>query len=301
MSTQENNSVLDKIEELYNSILDKLFPSRVEARNFTMEKHRKRAVAIKEKAQEAEVERKHKAKVSGRGIFWNKRPYHPAMGANYRKILTMIGIDSSRTVRIYHPRCGTDLCSIAERNGPYIQFYVPPEDNVTEVLNNVAYNQLGHKVERVVDAQAMSQRASFCHLFPIVNTPDMEFKDFCKNIYNETIEEGYVVVSEFVPVEGLEDIIEEHKFVFPYARSLKIMKQQKFAKSFEHDHSDHWEDILSERLEEMRSSVCLETLPLDVDLLQGFSNELKRWIVILKLLEKKKIRVLTRVYKRERF
>ena len=64
-------------------------------------------------------------------------------------------------------------------------------------------------------------------------------------------------------------------------------------------HSDHWEKILGTRLEEMQSSVCLESLPMDVDLLQGFNDELKRWVTILKLIEKKKIRVLTRVYKRE--
>ena len=301
MSKQENTSVVDKIENLYNTILDMLFPSRVEARNAIVEKQLKRASAIKEKAVKAEIERKHKAKVSGRGIFWNKRPYHPSMGANYRKIMTMIGIDSRRTVRMYHPRCGTDMCTIAERNGPYIQYYIPPEDNFTEVANNVAFNQLNHKVERVVELETMLQRSTFCHLFPIVNTPDMKFKDFCKNIYNETGEDGYVVVSEFVPVEGLEDIVEEYKFVFLSDRTQKIMSQQKFAKSFEQDHSDHWEEILGGRLEEMKSSLCLESLPMDVDLLQGFNNELKRWIIILKLLQKKKIRVLTRVYRKEKF
>ncbi len=301
MSKQKNTSVMDKIKDLYNTILDMLFPSRVEARNAIILKQKKRAAAKKEEAVKAEIKRKHKAKVTGRGIFWNKRPYHPSMGANYRKILTMFGIDSSRTVRLYHPRCGTDMCTIAERNGPYIQFYIPPEDNFTEVANNVAFNQLTHKVERVVELENMTQRPSFCHLFPIVNTPDMKFKNFCKNIYNQTIEEGFVVVSEFVPVEGLEDIVKEYKFVFPYDRNEKIMKQQKFTRMLEHDHSDHWEEILSSRLEEMRSSVCLESLPMDVDLLQGFNNELKKWIGILKLLQKNKIRVLTRVYKRDRF
>jgi len=108
-----------------------------------------------------------------------------------------------------------------------------------------------------------------------------------------------VIVSEFVPVEGLEDIVEKHKFIFPYDRTQKIMDQQKFARAFEHDNSDHWEEILNRRLEEMKSSVCLDSLPMDVDLLQGFNDELKRWIIILKLIQKKKIRVLTRVYKRE--
>lgn len=299
MAKQKNDTVWDKIEGLYDSILDMLFPARVVGRNVLMEKQRKRASAKKEEAAAAEIERKHKARVSGRGIFWNKRPYHPSMGANYRKILATFGVDSRRTVRMYHPRCGTDMCSIAERNGPYIQYYIPPDDNYTEVVNNVAFNQLNNKVERVVAVGDMLERAAFCHLFPIVNTPDMEFKEFCKNLYKKTVEDGFVIVSEFVPAEGFEDIVEEHKFVFPYDRTQNIMEQQKFARALERDHSDHWQEILGDRLENMKSSVCLESLPLDVDLLKGFHNELKRWIIILKLLQKKQIRVLTRVYKRE--
>lgn len=49
----------------------------------------------------------------------------------------------------------TFMCTIAERNGPYIQFYIPPEDNFTEVVNNVAFNQLNHKVERVIKLETM--------------------------------------------------------------------------------------------------------------------------------------------------
>lgn len=301
MSDPKNTSVLDKIEDLYDSILDMLFPSRVVTRNALVEKQRKRATAKKEEAQKAEIERKHKAKVSGRGIFWNKRPYHPSMGANYRKILTAIGVDSRRTVRMYHPRCGTDMCTISERNGPYIQYFIPPEDNHTEISKNVALNQLSNKVERVADILTMLERAAYCHLFPIVNTPDMDFKGFCKNIYNKTVEDGYVIVSEFVPVEGQEDVLEKHKFVFPKERTQEVMTQQKFILFKEHDNSDHWVDILGSRLEEMQSSVCLESLPMDIDLLKGFQEELKRWIVILKLVQKMKIRVLTRVYKRQKF
>lgn len=301
MSKKSETSVFEKIEDLYNSILDLLFPSRANERNLLLEKQRKRAIAKKEAAEKAEIERKHKAIVTGRGIFWNKRPYHPAMGANYRKILSAIGVDSRRTLRMYHPRCGTDMCTISERNGPYIQYFVPPEDNHTEVAKNIALNQLTNKVERVVDILTMFERPAYCHLFPIVNTPDMNFKEFCKNIYNKTVEDGSVVVSEFVPVDGHENILEKHDFVFPHDRTEKIMKQQKFATSFEKDHSDHWEDILNSRLDDMRSSVCIESLPRDVDLLKGFNNELKRWVLILKLIEKKQIRVLTRVYKKRQF
>lgn len=301
MSKTGDTSVFEKIEDLYNSILDLLFPSRVQKRHTLLEKQRKRAISRKEAAEKAEIERKHKAIVTGRGIFWNKRPYHPAMGENYRKILTSIGVDSRRTLRMYHPRCGTDMCTIAERNGPYVQYYIPPEDNHTEVVNNIAFNQLTNKVERVVDIIAMFERAAYCHLFPIVNTPDMKFKEYCKNIYNKTVEDGYIVVSEFVPIKGRERIIEEFDFVFPIERTDELMEQQKFAISFKQDHSDHWETILNDRLEDMRASVCIESLPRDVDLLQGFNNELKRWVVILKLIEKKQIRVLTRAYKKTSF
>ncbi len=301
MSEKSETSVFDKIEELYNSILDMLFPSRAIERNALMEKQQKRAIAKKEAADKAEIERKHKAKVTGRGIFWNKRPYHPAMGANYRKILSAMGVDSCRTLRMYHPRCGTDMCTIAERNGPYVQYFVPPEDNHTEIVKNVAFNQLTNKVERVVDILTMFERAAYCHLFPIVNKPDMKFEEFCKNLYNKTVDDGSVIVSEFVPFEGQENILEKHSFVFPHDRTEKIMTQQKFALSFEKDHSDHWENILNERLEEMRSSVCIDSLPRDMDLFKGFNDELKRWILILKLIESKNIRVLTRVYKKRQF
>lgn len=301
MSKKTETSVFDKIEDIYNSILDLLFPSRLKERTLIMEKQRKRAASRKEAVVKAEIERKHKAKVTGRGIFWNKRPYHPAMGENYRKILTAIGVDSRRTLRMYHPRCGTDMCTIAERNGPYVQYFIPPDDNHTEVVNNISYNQLTNKVERVADIITMFDRAAYCHLFPIVNTPDMNFKEYCKNIHNQTVEDGYIVVSEFVPVDGREKIIEEFDFVFPVDRTKEIMEQQKFAISFKQDHSDHWESILNDRLEEMRATVCIESLPRDVDLLQGFNNELKRWILILKLIEKKQIRVLTRAYKKSSF
>lgn len=301
MSEKTETSVFDKIEELYNSILDMLFPSRATERKALMEKQRKRAIEKKEAAEKAEIERKQKAKVTGRGIFWNKRPYHPAMGANYRKILSAMGVDSRRTLRMYHPRCGTDMCTIAERNGPYVQYFIPPEDNHTEIVKNVAFNQLTNKVERVVDILTMFERAAYCHLFPIVNTPDMNFEEFCKNLYNKTVDDGSVVVSEFVPYEGQENILEKHDFVFPHDRTEQIMTDQKFALSFEKDHSDHWENILNERLEEMRSAVCIDSLPRDMDLLKGFNDELKRWILILKLIEKKQIRVLTRVYKKKQF
>ncbi len=301
MSKKRNPSVLEKIEDLYNSILDMLFPARVKERGLLLEKQRARAAVKKEAAEKAEIERKHVARVTGRGIFWNKRPYHPAMGENYRKILTAIGVDSRRTLRMYHPRCGTDMCTIAERNGPYVQYFIPPDDNHTEVVKNVAYNQLTNKVERVVDIITMFERAAYCHLFPIVNTPDMKFKEFCKNIYNKTVEDGYIVVSEFVPVEGREKIVDEFDFVFPFERTENIMEQQKFGVSFKQDHSDHWENILNDRLEEMRARVTLEDLPRDIDLLQGFNDELKRWILILKLIEKKQIRVMTRVYKKTQF
>ncbi|MCC3861029.1 hypothetical protein [Pseudemcibacter aquimaris] len=299
MNNKKDQSIAEKAEELYEAILDMLFPKRVAQRKIQMEKQRKRAAEKKAAADEAEKERKHKARVSGRGIFWNKRPYHPSMGANYRDLLTAIGVDSRRTTRIYHPRCGTDMCTIAERSGPYIQYYIPPDDNTTEIAKNIAFNQLTNKIDRISDIIELYERAAFCHLFPIVNTPDMEFEEFCKNLYNKTVDDGYIIVSEFVPVEGEESILDKHDFVFPYDRTPKVVLRQKFLESREHDHSEHWEEILDGRLKEMQSEVCLESLPEDIDLLKGFHDELKRWIVILKLIQDKKIRVLTRVYKRE--
>ncbi|MDG1707588.1 MAG: hypothetical protein P8H03_02445, partial [Emcibacteraceae bacterium] len=70
MSDENNKSVLEKIDDLYENILDMLFPKRAMTRNVKMEKQRKRADAKREKADKAEVERKYKARVSGRGVFW---------------------------------------------------------------------------------------------------------------------------------------------------------------------------------------------------------------------------------------
>lgn len=299
MSEEKEKSFFDKAEQLYEDILDMLFPKRVAQRKIMMEKQRKRAAAKQAAADQAELERRQVARVSGRGVFWNKRPYHPSMGANYRDILAKIGVDSRRTIRMYHPRCGTDMCTIAERSGPYVQYYIPPDDNTAEIAKNISFNQLTNKIDRIADIIELYERAAFCHLFPIVNTPDMDFKEFCKNLYNKTVDEGFVIVSEFVPVEGEEAIMDKHNFVFPINRTDDMMTKQKFVSYRENDHSAHWEEILDGRLKEMQSQVCLESLPEDIDLLKGFHDELKRWITILKLIQDKKIRVLTRVYKRE--
>jgi hypothetical protein len=51
MSKLNNGSVFDKIEDLYESILDMLFPSRAKGRQVTLRKQRKRANVKREKAQ----------------------------------------------------------------------------------------------------------------------------------------------------------------------------------------------------------------------------------------------------------
>ena len=255
-------------------------------------KKRTRKITVNSK-----VERENKGAISnnintiklGRHLFWGKYPHYPEMGSIYRSLMQKLKIDTLRTIKVYEPMCGNDMCVIASGSGPNIDYFCDDE-HADIILRNVKKFALEKKIDRMTAAAVISDSIEYhSHVFSFYAKEVNEHQMDWQTLGETTLPGGYVFITRLIDASATS----KHK------PSDKLDDTVEFYYYLEVDHTSHWKNVLESTFKNITEVDPKKLASQNKDVTTEFKNEVVKYVSLLKSLKSGDRKIVTTIYKHD--